>query len=383
MRLRIATFNVWGLPLGLARDLAPRTRAIAAGLAALDVDVLAFQEVWTAETLRALRDAGRGAGLLHAFAGDGRGRRGGLLVLSRLPLREARFTPYRVRGLPERLWHGDFHAGKGFAELRLDSGRGALACFATHLHSQYAADAGDLYRAHRMAQVVQLAAQLRRVRQPVLALGDFNFREDQPHHRGLIGLAGLRDVAAELSRREPTVLSGSPYRRGARAQTARIDYVFVRDGAEQALAPVEVARIFDAPLPLGGRTAAYSDHAGVRAEIELRGAAGSAAPPAPAALAEARELLLAGRAEALGRRRERRLLASGGLLAGGLALLAARRGPLTRRSLLRRLASAGGALGGSAGVGAALLAELASPQELRGFDESLRELDALAAQPAA
>jgi hypothetical protein len=50
---------------------------------------------------------------------------------------------------------------------------------------------------------------------------------------------------------------------------------------------------------------------------------------------------------------------------------------------LRRLAGAGGALGGSAGLGAALLAELASPQELRSFDESLRELDALAAQPAA
>lgn len=375
MGLRIATLNVWGLPWGLARDLPQRLEAIGARLPGLDADVVAFQEVWTSEGLDALRDAGRRSGHAHAWSGGG-----GLLVLSRRPLGAARFEAFRARGLPERVWNGDYQAGKGFAELELERPSGRIALFVTHLVSQYAPDSDDVYRSHRMAQVVQLAARVRARPEPVVALGDFNLREDQPHHAALTGLTGLRDAAAERARREPTVVSGNPYRRDSRPlANARIDYVFVRDGLERGLRVRELRRVFDEPLLLGGSELAYSDHAGLRAVLEVDAAQAVPRPLEPAAVATARRLLLAGRDEAHARRLERRRLAAAGLGAGAVALLGSRRPALTRRQLLRGLLVSGGALAGLAGAGCAGLAEIASPDESRAFEATLRQLEHLEA----
>ena len=59
MKIRVGTLNTWGLPEPLSRDLAGRIDAIGAELASLDVDVMAFQEVWTADARRSLRGAAR------------------------------------------------------------------------------------------------------------------------------------------------------------------------------------------------------------------------------------------------------------------------------------------------------------------------------------
>jgi len=385
MQLRIATLNVWGLGFGLARDLPQRLRAIGADLAALDVDVAAFQEVWTSRGVASLAESGRAHGFTHSWQGDRDGSRGGLLVLSRLPIAAARFELYRARGLPERFWHGDYQARKGFAELDLVTSQGTVALFVTHLVSQYEPDARDTYRGHRMAQVLQLAARVRRRREPVVAVGDFNLREDQPHHAALLGIAGLRDAAAELDRRELTIMAENPYRRESRPRDGvRIDYVFFRAGAEESLRAAGVQRVFDRPAqPIEGALA-YSDHAGLRAEFELGPAPGQRADvrrdapaPEPGTLGLARAEIARGLEQAVARRDRRRLLAGLGLTAGLLTMLGAGRAPLTRRHLLRGLLRWGGGLAGATGVGALALAALTSPAEVRSFEAALQDLDAL------
>ncbi len=379
MRLRIATLNVWGLPFGLARDLPERRSAIGASLAGLDVEAVAFQEVWTAATLAALREAGHSAGLVHAWPAAGDTAPGGLLLLSRLPFGAGRFEAYAARGLPERIWHGDYQGGKGFASVRLQTPEGPVGLFATHLVSQYAPDREDVYWGQRMAQVVQLATALRAWPDPVVAVGDFNLSDDQPHHGALLGLAGLRDAALERGRREPTVLPSNPYRSSRRAPDARIDYVFVRAGAERGLRTLGFERVFDEPLRLGGRKAAYSDHAGLRVELAVdRTTAGGETPAAdPGAVETARRLLVGGRSAAEQRRFRRRALGGLGLTAAALAFLGQRGGGLSRRRMLRGLLGSGGALMGLSGLGALALAELASPDETAAFDRALRELESL------
>ena len=375
MRLRIATLNVWALPWGLAPNVEQRIQAIGERLASLEADVVAFQEVWTRRALDLLIASGRRSGLAHAWYHRTGPTGSGLLVLSRLLIAKARFEAYRVRGRAERLWHGDHLAGKGFGELRLETPAGPLDFVDTHLHAQYAPDGADDYRSHRMAQVVQLAAGLAERREPLVAAGDFNLREDQPHHGVLTGLAGLRDVAAELGRREPTVLASNPYQRPRRE--ARIDYVFVRDGARYALRVQSSKRIFDEPLHIEGHSAAYSDHAGLLVDIVLAPPGGGAPAVQAGAFAAARRMLDEGREQASRRRRGRRLLAGGALSGGVLALATSRRRMLTRRHLLRRLLATGGVLSITSGLASAGLAEIAAAGEVRAFEAVIRRLEAL------
>lgn len=350
-------------------------RAIGAALAGLDVEVVAFQEVWTASAVDSLTQAGLEHGFEHAWSSSGAGARGGLLVLSTLRIAAARFETYALGGLPERVWDGDYQAGKGFCELDMETPEGRVVIFATHLVSQYAPDAEDAYWAHRMAQVVQLSRRVQQRGEPVVAVGDFNFREDQPHHAVLLGLAGLRDAAADLSRREPTSRSDNPYRRASRPQPdARIDYVFARSGLQRSVGIQKIESAFDG-LPDPGRPElAYSDHAGLRAEFALAEPGAPLPDPHPDAVEAARSALLAGQRAAAERRSRRRWLAGMGVGGGVLALLGARSQALTRRGLLRSLLRSGGALAGGAGLGAAALAELASPDETRALEEALQQL---------
>ncbi|HKJ24105.1 MAG TPA: endonuclease/exonuclease/phosphatase family protein, partial [Myxococcota bacterium] len=120
--LRLATLNVWALPAGIARDVAPRMDAISARLAELELDAAALQEVWTEEARAALVEGGRRAGLLHAWHRPEAFGGSGLLLLSRRPLGDPTFQAYTLRGLPQRIQHGDYWGGKGFVVATLDTG---------------------------------------------------------------------------------------------------------------------------------------------------------------------------------------------------------------------------------------------------------------------
>ena len=318
MRLRIATLNVWALPLGLARDTGRRLRAIGALLER--ADVWAFQEVWTGGARRSLSDAARH---LHVVHGGG-----GLLVASRFPLEQPRFQAYALRGIATHLHRGDYAGGKGFLRVVAAGPDGPLTLVTTHLHAQYDPDGQDPYHAHRTGQVVELASDLRDAPDPLIALGDFNVREGRPEHRVLLGLSGLRDTAVELDRREPTSSSGT-----------RIDYVFLRGG----LRAVALERL-----------EGYSDHAGLVATLEPGPA--RRGPLEPAAGDLARPILAEGLAAARARRTRDRLVAAG---AAGTGLAAVR---WTRR----RFVAASLALPFAGGFGVS--AEVWVPGEVGAFE---------------
>jgi len=374
MRIRVATLNTWALPAPFAEQVSERMEAIGRHLRELDVDVISFQEVWTPAARETLVDAGHKAGLVHNWHNDASLGGSGLLVLSRLAIDSIRFERYSLRGLPQEIG-GDFYGGKGFVRLLLATPDGPIALLNTHLQARYPKRVPHEYRGLRTGQIVQLAVGTQALGVPLIATGDFNFKEDDSGHQVLTGLTGLRDLAAESDRRQPTVFRQNAYRLGRSKPDKRIDYVFARDGSERRLRTRSIRRVFDAPIEIDGAPASYSDHAGVLAEIEIDpGVATSTASPRPEAIALARDLLAEGRRRARMRQRGARnweALGAVGVIAAG----AGGRGlSTTRRRLLR------GALRGTAlialtpTVGLSVLSEWFVPDELQAFDELSAEL---------
>jgi endonuclease/exonuclease/phosphatase family metal-dependent hydrolase len=380
MLLRVATLNVWGLPEPLSVDPLRRLRAIAERLPEIGADVVAFQEVWFADARRVLRDGGSRAGLAHAWAPDAAIGGSGLLVLSRLPIAEAALAPFALRGLPERVTHGDYYGGKGYVRVRLDTPAGPLTLVGTHLHARYAGDVRHAYLAHRAGQVVQLALATAAIEHPLIAAGDFNFTAESDEHHLLTGLAGLRDLADEIGRAQPTVLRANPFRAHSTKPDRRIDYVFARDGRQSRVRAQSVRRIF--ANRFGDGRLAYSNHAGVLAELaiepETRPTGWS---PSGSAIQTAQRILAAGRAAAERRQAEQRTVTGAGLGVAALAALGDRRLPgVSRRRVLRAGLQIAAAAALVPSVGCSLLSEVFVPDEIRAYDRLARALASLGAE---
>lgn len=376
MSIRVATLNVWALPDPIGVDVPARMEAIGARLLDLDLDVMAFQEVWTADARRALLAAGRKAGLTNTWHRKALLGGSGLLVVSRLPIDDVRFEHFAVRGVPEHPRHADFLGGKGFVQLRLQTGEGPLTFFDTHLQARYGSDVAHEYRAHRTAQVVQLAVATLRSRDPVLAVGDFNFQEGQPEYTVLTGLTGVRDIAASLDRRDPTIFSGNPYRARSRKPARRIDFVFARDGAARGLVARSTQRVFDEPFELDRHPITYSDHAGVLAELEVAPPSGAGVTaPARHAVALASRLLSEGRAAAERRQRGGRVWAGLGIGGAVLASAGLRTPAMSRRRVLRASLEGAALLALTPAVGMSILSEVFVPSEIRAFETLAARLE--------
>jgi endonuclease/exonuclease/phosphatase family metal-dependent hydrolase len=368
VRLRVATLNVWALPL-VSERIGTRMREIGRRLAALELDAIAFQEVWTAAARQRLVEAGAEAGLAHSWHRRRLIVGSGLLVLSRLPIDEVDFDRFALRGRASR--KDELLGGKGFAELVLRTAAGPLVLVDTHLHAGAASDSRPGGRAHRTAQIVQLASEVRELSEPVLVLGDLNCQDSDPEHEVLRGLTGLRDLAAETASREATALRSNPYRRDSAKPDRRIDYVLARDGDRLGVRPLTVERVFDEPFEIDGSEAACSDHAGVLAEIEIAPAVRSGRGPAAAAALELASRLLGEGAEAARvDRRTDRAGAGLGLAAAALAATGRRALHPTRRSLLRGVLSLAALAALAPGVGFSLSSEWWVPGEIDAFGEA-------------
>ncbi len=369
MRLRIATLNVWAVPL-LSERIGTRMREIGHRLGALELDAIAFQEVWTPTARRRLVEAGRRAGLAHAWHRKRFVIGSGLLVLSRLPIDDADFDRFALRARPTHV--DELLGGKGFARIALRTPVGRLTLVDTHLHAGTASDDELGVRAHRTAQIVQLAGEMRDLSEPVLVVGDLNHQESEPEYQVLRGLTALRDLAAETGSRAATALQSNPYRAGSPKPDRRIDYVLARDGDALGVRPVSVARVFDEPFAIDGRAAACSDHAGVLAELEIAPVARTGRALADvAALDLASRLLGEGANTARRDRRTNRAEAGIGLAAAALAVTGSRTSMFGRRAFLRGALSLGALAALAPSVESSLSSEWLARNEIDAFGDAV------------
>jgi len=277
-RLRVVSWNVWGIPLITPR-WADRISPIAERVRSLGGDVVGLQEVWfraDAEAIvRALADR-----YPHHAIFDAPGR-AGLVVLSRWPIEAPSLRVFGANGYPHYLLFGeaDWFSGKGVATMRIATPWGALPFADTHMIAAHRTGTprADRFVGHRLAQVVEAAGPLRAVAAtsplPLVLTGDLNAllgSDEILTLRGLTDLESAQEASPDAA---------------ARAESGRmIDYVLAAPTAAYTVT-VERCVVVEAGLTrlADGEEVPLSDHDAVVADLVMaRRVSGEGADGAPA-----------------------------------------------------------------------------------------------------
>jgi len=381
MSLRFGTFNVWGLPEAFSDDVSSRMRGLAARLPGLDLDVLLIQEAWTDEVRDTLRTAALGANFEVA---NDHVTSGGLMVLSRLPIRSSQYENFHFRGDPERLSQGEFLGSKGFQTLVLEAPAGPISVINTHLHARYRRSRPELNSAVRTAQLLQIIGAMKDIAGTVVVGGDFNCTVEDVEYRIFRGLTQAVELGDGKS--HPTLSRSNYYKRNRKGADKRIDYLFVRPGPDVRWRSAGVDSLFTEPERIRLRDRSLSDHYGFRGSFEWQTAAVQPASRAfraldPQVFDLARSLLEVGREEA--DRRERAHFRSAGSWAAAAIVAAGmqRHPALDRRRFLRASAGALALFSLTPAVGYGALARLDSDYKRNAFDDAHGILAQLEAHP--
>ena len=380
--MRLGTFNVWGLPEAFSDDVSSRMRALAKRLKDSDLDVLLIQEAWTREVRRTLRQGARHAGY---SVSKGSGASGGLMTLSRLPIRSSRFEGFRFRGDPERVTKGEYLGGKGFEIVEIEGEGGPFVLINTHLHARYRVEDSGLDSAVRTAQLLQIVAFVHGHPGSVVVGGDFNCRQSDPEFQVFRGLTG----AIELGHGEElgTLSSTNFYKRGRTGPDKRIDFMCVRPAPGVAWQASHPQLLFAETARIRRRDRSLSDHYGFRVDLAWQPTAAAAAANSGAAidlqaLSTARSLLAFGFVEADRREQEHFRWAGGFVLAALAAAGVRRHTAVDRRAFLRGAAQAATVLAVVPALGFGALARFDSDDKRDIFADAHTFLGELEAEQA-
>ncbi len=202
--VRVATYNVWGLPWPLAPRRGPRLEQVGAWAEEEGVDVVALQEVWGGSGRHVRRGLAERRHLAHPEArGDA-----GLAVASHHPLRGLRFEAFRSRRGPDALKR----KGVWWVQVELEGGR-QLSVGVLHMQAG-GAERNAAVREEQLGQVIESIPE-----GPVVLLGDFNLHLDRPRDQR----AHERLVAAGLWEARPEGEQAT-----SRYGAHRLDRVYVR-----------------------------------------------------------------------------------------------------------------------------------------------------------
>jgi len=245
VRLRVLTWNVWGLP-AVSTNLEARIAALPDAIAKLDPDVVLLQELWAeSDGVRVQRAlAQRGYPYASHLAHTAYGMTG-LFTASKQPLKNLGFLPFASGRVGHSFWHLEWIASKGIGVFSVQTPLGELEVENTHLQAQYDTDA---YAAERLSQVGEIASMRQNWALPLVLGGDFNTGSEELPRQALLDLDALTDTTP------------SP----------RPDTIFVRNGASARIRLVDTREALTEPVTLAnGVTTELSDHPAVVVDLEL------------------------------------------------------------------------------------------------------------------
>ncbi|MFK7895553.1 MAG: endonuclease/exonuclease/phosphatase family protein [Myxococcota bacterium] len=373
--MRLGTFNVWGLPEAFSDDVSSRMRALASRLDGLPLDLLLIQEAWTEDVRQTITQAALKAGFEVAAGPDSSG---GLMTLSRLPIRWSRFERFRFRGDPERVVQGEYIGGKGFQTLEVEGPDGPFFVINTHVHARYRRRRPQLNSAVRMAQLLQVVGALHRLPGTALVGGDFNCTSSDTEYEVWRALTHTEELAYGAS--HETLSNRNFYKRARSGPDKRIDFLFIRPGHDVAFRRQDAGLLFAEAPRIRNRDRSFSDHFGFAAEVDWASTkAGMETPFAPGgvgrdldpvAFERAHALLEVGMEEA-DRRERAHFTSAGGWAFAALLAAGFRRHPSLHRRAFLRGATSGAALAALApAVGFGALARVDSDVKRDAFEDA-------------
>lgn len=255
------TINCLGLPITLP-GVRRRLQALGRALAASGAGIACLQEVGRWRYLPLLSESWPiTVAQEHPYA-----PRGGLAMLSRLPVVATAYTAFQSRGAAASLHAAERYQAKGVLSVELELDGLPVVVLNTHLAANYTANwsHSNTFAKVERAQLREIAALVDALPEDTLVLvaGDFNVPRGSWLYREFVHSARLHDPLAAST--EPTYrpLPGLP----ARAVQA-LDHIFVRvpPGVELELS---AELCFGEPVLLAhGELGYVSDHLGVRAQL--------------------------------------------------------------------------------------------------------------------
>jgi endonuclease/exonuclease/phosphatase family metal-dependent hydrolase len=263
VRVRVLTWNVWGLP-AVSTNLEARIAALPDAIAKLDPDVILLQELWAESDGDRVREGLRRRGYPYAshLAHTAYGMTG-LFTASKRPLENLGFLPFASGRIGHSFWHLEWIASKGVGTFLVQTPIGELEVQNTHLQAQYET---DTYGAERLSQVGEIVSMRQNRALPLVLGGDFNTGAEELPRQALLALDSLTDTTP------------SP----------RPDTIFVRNGGSVRVRLVETRQALTEPVKLAnGVVTELSDHPAVVVDLELSACTGCA--PVPSGDAGTRE----------------------------------------------------------------------------------------------
>ncbi|RGB31621.1 Endonuclease/exonuclease/phosphatase [Rhizophagus diaphanus] len=174
--LTVLTLNCWGLKY-ISKKVDQRMEAIADNLAHSDYEIVCLQEVWVYKNFEGIKSKAKKRFPYARFYNSGVFGTG-LVILSRYPIVDVSFYPYRLNGMPIKFTHGDWYVSKGVASAVVDHPvAGLIEVFNTHTHAGYGSKKNDAYLGHRVSQGWEISNLLKSSAsrgRNVIAMGDFN-----------------------------------------------------------------------------------------------------------------------------------------------------------------------------------------------------------------
>lgn len=253
LTLKIMTFNIQDLFI-VGRNRQARMRHIARVLGDLDPDIVGFQESFIGKDRDVLIKVLETTRLRHHQYYSSSVGGSGLLISSAWPIREVFYHRYSVSGPPQRIWEGDYWAGKGVALARIEMPAGMLDFYNTHAQAGYGRSS---YREVRRIQMAELAAFMNgsRIRTaPAFLVGDMNCGIGADDYETAVGEAGLTRLMA---------------------MDSRIDHIFAAHNDHHASEVLDTVMIAER-ISEDGEVFGLSDHPGYMSTIRIT-------PAAPAA----------------------------------------------------------------------------------------------------
>ncbi len=244
-RLRVLTWNAWGLP-AVSTNLEARMAALPDAIAKLDPDVVLLQEIWAeSDGLTIKRGLDRHGYHYTSHLAHTQYGMTGLFTASKLPLKNVGFLPFASGRIGHSFWHLEWIASKGIGTFLVQTALGAVEVQNTHLQAQYDTDS---YDAERLSQASEILLMHQDWSHPLVLGGDFNSGAEELPRQALLDLDELRDTTP------------SP----------RPDTIYVRSGGNLRIRVVETRQALTEPVRLeNGVTTVLSDHPAVVVDLEL------------------------------------------------------------------------------------------------------------------
>lgn len=269
--LNIVTYNVWGLPPLFKGSAPKRFELIGKELQKQNLDIICLQEMWDKQTAKIIdtlsypfcANGGRYPGLRNAS---------GLVTLSRYPIIEEAFYPFKDSSLIERI------VKKGVLRTCIATPYGEVEVLNVHMcsDSETSVAKANAIRMKQVREIISIIESLSNDR-PVIVLGDFNVSDgDQDSELLLQNLQHdlfLRShVDAPLLEQKSTFdydknSWASKYKKigvGFRSESSRLDRIHLNGGFSTAFC-VETEVCFTKPLL--NKEHHLSDHFGLKARL--------------------------------------------------------------------------------------------------------------------